>query len=188
MKFDSDIVIFDLEASCKTFNANEIEESNIIEIGAVRLDKKTLEITGEFTTLIKPKDFPILQEISQIVGITPEMVSEAPFFNMAVIPFLEWYGARNKSILAGWGLYYDLPLLRKEFRVFGLDYNRYFVGGGLDVRSLAILWMAQHNFDTSGISPVRVISKMNPEVDFKYHRALEDARATAMILRKIVSS
>jgi len=41
MKFSSDIVVFDLEASCKTFDNNEIEESNIIEIGAVKLDNIT---------------------------------------------------------------------------------------------------------------------------------------------------
>ncbi|SDJ57291.1 exonuclease domain-containing protein [Chryseobacterium jejuense] len=55
MKFSSDLVIYDLEGSCKTFGKNEISETNIIEIGAVKLDKKTFEIKSEFSILIKPK-------------------------------------------------------------------------------------------------------------------------------------
>ena len=92
MKFSSDIIIFDLEASCKTFGKNEIEESK------------------------------------------------------------DCYGEKNKSILSSFGIYYDLPLLRKEVRVSGLNYGDYFVGGGLDVRSLAIYYLAKNKHSTSGIS------------------------------------
>lgn len=187
MKFSSDIVIFDLEASCKTFGLNEIEESNIIEIGAVKLDKNTLEIKSEFSTLIRPKNYPILPEIEEITRITPEMVAESPYFDDAIGSFLNWYGERKKSILAGWGLYYDLPLLRKEFRVSGLDYNKYFVGGGLDIRSLACFWLARNNQTTSGLSIERVLTKMGIELDFEFHRALDDARATALILNHLAS-
>ena len=31
---------------------------------------------------------------------------------------------------ASFGIYYDLPLLRKEVRVSGLNYGDYFIGGG----------------------------------------------------------
>lgn len=44
MKLSSDLVIYDLEGSCKTFEKKEINETNITEIGAVKLDKKTFEI------------------------------------------------------------------------------------------------------------------------------------------------
>lgn len=185
MKFSSDIVIFDLEASCKTFGRNEIEESNIIEIGAVRLDRNSLAVKSEFSTLIRPRDYPILPEISDITHITPEMVAAQPLFDEAARQFMDWYGERNKAILAGWGLYYDLPLLRKEFRVFGLDYNACFVGGGLDVRSLGLLWLAQQKHSTAGVSVERVLDKMGLNMDYQFHRALDDARATAMILQRI---
>jgi DNA polymerase III epsilon subunit-like protein len=187
MKFSDDIVVFDLEASCKTFGHNEVEESNIIEIGAVRLDRKTLEVKSEFSALVKPRDYPILPEIAEITGITPEMVEHEKTFDQAILPFLEWFGDRNKATLAGWGLYYDLPLLRKEFRVFGFDYNQYFVGGGLDIRSLAILWMAQNNISTSGITIERTLLKMNLSNDYKYHRALDDARATGKVLKYLIN-
>ncbi len=36
---------------------------------------------------------------------------------------------------ASFGIYYDLPLLRKEVRVSGLNYGDYFIGGGLSISS-----------------------------------------------------
>lgn len=186
MRFSSDLVIYDLEGSCKFFDKNEISETNIIEIGAVRLDKKTLEITSEFSILIKPKHFPILPEITKITNITNEMVENEKYFDQAIPLFLDWYGEKNKSTLAGWGLYYDLPLLRKEFSEFDFDYNKYFVGGGFDIRALGVYWLAKNNISTSGISLERVLEKMKISQEFKFHRALDDARATALILQQIL--
>lgn len=186
MKFSSDIVIFDLEASCKTFGRNEIEESNIIEIGAVKLDKKTLEVNSEFSELIKPSEYEILPEISKITNITPEMVSDKPIFKDVFLKFIDWYGEKNKSTLSSFGIYYDLPLLRKEVRVSGLNYGDYFVGGGLDVRSLAIYWLAKNNHSTSGISIEHLLQKMEIQTDFQFHRALDDAKATSLILQKVM--
>lgn len=186
MRFSNDLVIYDLEASCKTFGNNEIHESNIIEIGAVKLDKKTLEIKSEFSLLIKPKHYAILPEIAEITGITNDMVAQSPYFDEAIPLFLEWYGEKNKSILAGWGLYYDLPLLRHEFSTFGLDYKNHFVGGGFDIRALGIYWLAKNNQSTSGISIEKVLEKMNISDDFAFHRALDDAKATALILQHIL--
>lgn len=186
MKFQTDIVIIDLEASCKTFGHNTIEESNIIEIGAVRLDRKDLSIKAEFSQLIRPRDYPILPGITEITSISPEMVADQPEFAAAAEQFVEWYGKRNKAILASFGIYYDLPLLRKEFRVFGLDYGASFVGGGVDIRSLAYLWLAKNNRSTSGIKIASLLEKMDLAADFQFHRALDDAKATAAIFRKIV--
>lgn len=185
MKFSTDIVIIDLEASCKTFGDNVIAESNIIEIGAVKLDKKSLEIVGEFSQLIQPIDYPVLPQIADITGISPEMLTDKPFFGEVMAQFIKWYGNRNKSILAGWGLYYDLPLLRKECDRFNIDYGKSFVGGGFDIKGLAYLWLAKSNRSTTGVAIDRVLDKMNLKAEFDFHRALDDAKATAMILKKV---
>jgi len=185
VKFSTDIVIIDLEASCKTFGANVIAESNIIEIGAVKLNKKSLEIVDVFSQLIQPADYPVLPQIADITGITQDMLSDKPLFDKVMNQFIQWYGNRNKSILAGWGLYYDLPLLRKECERFGIDYGKSFVGGGLDVKSLAYLWLAKNQRSTTGIAIERVLDRMSLETDFEFHRALDDAKATALILKKV---
>ncbi len=184
-RFRSDIVVLDLEASSPVKGANDVSTSNIIELGAVRLDGKTLEPTGTpFSELVRPRDVPIEPFITEITGITPDMVAARDTFEHVGRRFVEWYGPRNKAILAAFGIYYDLPLLRKEFAAFGLDYRSAFVGGGLDVRSVALMWLARNGHDTSGISVERMLGKMEivlPGTNF--HRALDDARATAEILR-----
>jgi len=54
MKYRYDIVVIDLEATCSEDEKgnNRIERTNIIEIGAVRLDKKTLEEVSTFSSLV----------------------------------------------------------------------------------------------------------------------------------------
>lgn len=184
-RFSNDIVVIDLEASCAVAGANEVEESNIIELGAVRLDRRTLEIQSTFQVLVKPAHHPITPFITDITGITPAMVANAPTFDVAGAQFAQWYGPRNKSILAAFGVYYDFPLLRKEFRVFGLDYGATFVGGGLDIRSLAALWLASTGRNTSGLSIERTLAAMDiPSEEVSFHRALHDAQAAATIFKR----
>lgn len=83
-------------------------------------------------------------------------------------------------------MYYDLPLLRKEFTEFGFEYNKYFVGGGFDIRALGLYWLAKNDMHTSGISIEKVLEKMNLSENFAFHRALDDAKATALILQHIL--
>lgn len=188
-RFRTDLVVLDLEASCPVRGANEIEESNIIEIGAVRLDRRTLEETASFSELVRPRDHPVLPFITELTGISADMVAEADSFERVGARFTDWAGPRNKFILAAFGVYYDLPLLRKEFRVFGLDYGAAFVGGGLDIRSLAFLWLARNGRDTGGITLERTLEKMGIEPPSgPFHRALEDARAAAAVLRHVWAS
>jgi inhibitor of KinA sporulation pathway (predicted exonuclease) len=61
------------------------------------------------------------------------------------------------------------------------------VGGGFDIRALGIYWLAKNNHSTSGISVEKVLEKMNIADNFAFHRALDDAKATALILQHILS-
>lgn len=183
MKYSQDIVVFDLEASCSEQGNNEIHESNIIEIGAVRLDKKDLRIKSVFSELIKPRDFPVTEFITKITGITPEMVDNADTFDIVGKRFVDWYGPRNKALLSSFGVYYDMPLLRKEFQAFGLDFRSSFVGHALDIRAVATIWLAENNVDTRLVNVERTLDKMNVTLDLAWHRALDDAIAAAAILQ-----
>lgn len=182
--YTTDIVIVDLEASCPVLGANDIEHSNIIEIGAVRLDRKTLEVTSTFSELVRPRDFPILPFITELTGITPEMVAEREEFGPVARRFVEWYGKRNRAMLAAFGVYYDIPLLRKELRAFGMNFKDHFPGGALDVRSAALLWLAQNGHNTTGVTVKRTLEKMRiADASLSFHRALDDARGEAAILQ-----
>jgi DNA polymerase III epsilon subunit-like protein len=185
MRYSSDIVVVDLEATCPVEDegANSIVRSSIIEVGAVRLNKRSLEIVDSFSELVRPEEYPITPFITRITGIRPEMVADKETFGEVGNRFLQWYGPRNKSIIAAFGAYYDIPLLRKECDRYGLDYTRQIAGGALDLRAVATVWLAEKNLRTSGQNLSSIMKKMGIEVDGPEHRAVTDARRAAGILQ-----
>ena len=183
MKYSTDIVVIDLEATCLEQDQNEVPNTCIIEIGAVRLNKRTLEVVDSFQELVNPRDCPITPYITAVTNITPEMVAHCDRFDKVAARFTQWYGPRNRAILAAFGVYYDIPLLRKEWKTFGLDYKACFAGGALDVRALALAWLANNKKSTTGVTVEKTLERMNITLDLKFHRALDDALATAAILQ-----
>ena len=185
MRYSTDIVVIDLEATRPTEDQgnNTVERSSIIEIGAVRLDRRSLEITDTFSELVRPEDYPIVPFITEITGITPDMVKDKDTFPDAGRRFLEWYGPRNKAIIAAFGAYYDIPLLRKECARYGLDYRTHIAGGAFDLRAVATIWLAANDHRTSGLTLDSILKKMDLADRFTAHRAVEDAKAAAAVLQ-----
>ena len=185
MRYTTDIVVIDLEATCPSEDQgnNTVERSSIIEIGAVRLDRRSLEITGEFSELVRPEDYPIVPFITDITGISADMVKGKDTFDVVGRKFMEWYGPRNKAIIAAFGAYYDIPLLRKECARYGLDYRTHIAGGAFDLRAVATAWLATNNHRTSGLTLNSILDKMDLGDRFKAHRAVEDAKAAAAVLQ-----
>ncbi len=185
MRYSTDIVVIDLEASCPVEDEgnNTIDRSSIIEIGAVRLDRRSLEIKAEFSELVRPEDYPIVPFITGITGISPDMVADKDNFAAVCSRFFDWYGPRNKAIIAAFGAYYDIPLLRKECTRYGLDYRTHIAGGAFDLRAVATIWLAANDHRTSGLNLESILEKMGIPNTFKSHRAVEDAKAAAAVLQ-----
>ncbi len=185
MRYSTDIVVIDLEATCPTEDQgnNSIERSSIIEVGAVRLDRRSLEIVDTFSELVRPEDYPIVPFITDITSITPTMVADKDTFAAVGRRFLDWYGPRNKAIIAAFGAYYDIPLLRKECGRYELDYRTHIAGGAFDIRAVATVWLAANDHRTSGLTLGSILDKMGLADRFKAHRAVEDARAAAAVLQ-----
>lgn len=185
MRYSTDIVVIDLEATCPAEDRgdNTIERSSIIEIGAVRLDRRSLEVVGQFSELVRPEEYPIVPFITEITGITPQMVADKETFAAVGQRFLDWYGPRNKAILAAFGAYYDIPLLRKECARYALDYRSHIAGGAFDLRAVATAWLAANDHRTSGQTLESILEKMGVADRFTAHRAVEDARAAAAVLQ-----
>ena len=187
MRYSTDIVVIDLEATCPEADENgrnTIDRSNIIEIGAVRLDAKSLEIVDQFSELVRPHEYPVTPFITKLTAITPEMVADKAGFAEVGARFLAWYGPRNKALIAAFGAYYDIPLLRRECDACGLDFQTHIAGGAYDIRAVATAWLAQNHHRTSGLRLESILDKM--EIDqsrFAMHRAVDDARAAAAILQ-----
>ncbi len=185
MRYTTDIVVIDLEATCPAEDQgnNSVERSSIIEIGAVRLDRRSLEVVSTFNELVRPERFPIVPFITEITNISPEMVAEKETFSKVGQRFLEWYGPRNKAIIAAFGAYYDIPLLRKECNEYNLDYRTHIAGGAFDLRAVATVWLAANGHRTSGLNLASILKKMDIGDRFTAHRAVEDAKAAAAVLQ-----
>jgi len=113
----SNIVIFDLEATCwDTKTATELfkqqHEMEIIEIGAVAIDKSTYDIISTFQTFVKPVLNPILSDYCKnLTSITSKDISTGLPFTEAYTNFMAW--ANNPQQFIGWG-YYDYNQIKKD--------------------------------------------------------------------------
>ncbi len=185
MRYSTDIVVVDLEAACPAEDEgdNTVERSSIIEIGAVRLDRRSLAVVASFSELVRPVDFPITGFITKLTGITAGMLAGCETFAAVGRRFLDWYGPRNKAIIAAWGAYYDIPLLRKECRRFELPFRAHIAGGAFDLRAIGMAWLADHNHRTSAATLQTVLEKMDLAGRFTSHRACDDALAAAAVLQ-----
>jgi DNA polymerase III epsilon subunit-like protein len=185
MRYSTDIVVIDLEATCpeEDEGANAVERSSIIEIGAVRLDRRSLDVKDSFNELVRPRHYPITSFITRITGISPAMVADKDDFGVVGERFLNWYGPRNRSMIAAFGAYYDIPLLRTECQRFGLNFRQHIVGAALDIRAIATAYLAQQKRRTSGLTLESVLEKMGIRIVVKHHRAIDDARAAAAVLQ-----
>ncbi len=106
---ETEFVVFDLETT-----GAKAPPCRITEIGAYRV--KNGEVKEEFQTLVNPET-PIPYFITQLTGISDEMVSTAPLFGDVVYDFLDFIG---DSILVAHNSGFDMRFLNHEIgRVFG---------------------------------------------------------------------
>lgn len=105
----TEFVVFDLETT-----GAKVPRCRITEIGAYRV--RNGEVADEFKTLVNPET-PIPPFISNLTGITDEMVCDAPKFADIAHDFLNFIG---DSILVAHNSGFDMRFLNSEIgRVFG---------------------------------------------------------------------
>ncbi len=106
---ETEFVVFDLETT-----GTQTPSGRITEIGAYRVENG--EVAAKFETLVNP-EIPIPRFITQLTGITDEMVAEAPLFGDIAHEFLSFIG---DSILVAHNSGFDMRFLNAEIgRVFG---------------------------------------------------------------------
>ena len=163
---DDTYVVFDIE----TTGFSAISDK-IIEIGAVKVEKG--QITEKFSTFVNPKR-PIPFRITQLTGITDEMVMEYPDIETILPRFLEFVG---DAVLVAHNAGFDVGFIEQNCRYQNME--PHFTS--VDTVALArVLLPSLTKYKLDVVAKALNISLEN------HHRAVDDAGATAEIFVKFV--
>lgn len=115
LTFPDDYTVIDIETTGVSSAASEI-----IEIGALCV--RNNEIVDEFAKFVKPYR-PIPFRISQITGITDEMVKDAAPIEEVLPEFLYFAGS---DIIVGHNVSFDMNFIRDRAEYFGQSFSNDF--------------------------------------------------------------
>jgi len=112
------ILVVDLEATCdRTGWSHDLSE--IIEIGAVLVDDRSLSAVDAFQTFVQPVAHPTLTRFcTELTSITQAQVDAAPRFPEAMVRLRCWLDGRS-ALFASWGVY-DKNQLRRDAHRHGV--------------------------------------------------------------------
>ncbi len=162
---DDEFVVFDIETTGLSF-----QNDRITEIGAVLV--KGGEVLSRFNTFVDP-GCPIPANITELTGITDDMVKGAPSQEEAVRAFLDFAGDR---VLIAHNAGFDTSFIRKAADDHGISFpNTY-----LDTVALSRYVnpdLKKHKLDT--------LAEYFALGDFNHHRACDDAEMLALIFFKM---
>jgi DNA polymerase-3 subunit alpha (Gram-positive type) len=156
--------VFDLE----TTGGNH-KNDKIIEIGLVKI--KNLEVVEQKNYLIQP-EIKIPEFIQKLTSITPDDVKDAPLIEDVIDELLEFMG---DTILVAHNTSFDVPFFNSVLRRL----NR----PTLENKSLCTNLMTKYLVPNLMNSNLNYMSKIFGISHKKAHRALDDALATAELLK-----
>lgn len=177
-------VVFDLEWNQSDTGLEEEAASlpfEIIEIGAVRLDK-TGSVTSTFSQLIKPKVYHKMHQITgRLIHLRMQELENGKPFVRTAEGFLEWCG-EEPYLFCTWGSS-DLTELQRNMRFYHMPPLAEGPFIYLDVQKL---FSIAYEDGKSRRGLEHAIDFLEIPKDIPFHRALSDARYTARILERIL--
>jgi len=173
-----DYLVIDLEATCDDQGAVPRPETEIIEIGAVLVDGRTLAPKSEFQTFIRPVRHPRLTGFcTQLTSITQGDVESAPSFTVALSQLAEFINVHEGAhpLFGSWGNY-D----RNQFRQ---DANFHCVSLPLGDDHLNIKQAFSDALGTEKrFGMARALMRLGVPLQGTHHRGIDDARNIAVLL------
>lgn len=151
--------------------------AGITEIGAVKV--RAGELLGQFQTFIDPQH-PVPAYITDLTGITDEMVFQSPTISEIFPSLLEFLGSPNETVLVAQNAPFDLSFLKFAARAHGFEWPTYPV---LDTAIIARKVLTRDEVPNCKLGTLAEFfgTKTTPN-----HRALEDARATVDVFHGLL--
>ena len=142
----------------------------ILEIGALKVEDG--DVAATYETFINPC-ICIPPRITELTGITDEMVRESPGAEEAVNGFLEFAG---DGVLLGHNVLFDYSFMKCAVTGMGLPYER----RGLDTLTIARLCLPQ--LEGKSLDRLATYYGITQE---HHHRALDDALTAARLYERL---
>ena len=161
---DTEFVVFDIETTGLTPNTE-----NITEIGAVLV--KGEEVLDEFHTFVDPEKH-IPERITELTGITDEMVKGAPSQADAITAFKEFIG--DRIIIAHNAVSFDVNFIQVVGERLGISFE-YEVIDTLPLAQNLLTDLKKHKLD--------IVAEHYNLGNFNHHRATDDAKMLFEILK-----
>lgn len=164
--FNTEFVVFDIETT-----GLRADRDAITEIGAVKI--KNREITERFQTFVNPERH-IPQNITELTGITDDMVADAPKIDEALRAFRDFAG---NAILAAHNASFDTSFIKQASSDNGLDYGFVHIDT-LELARCMVQGVKNYKLDT-------LTRHFNVKLA-NHHRAIDDAAATAEVFLELL--
>ncbi len=164
MQLDGEFVVFDIETT-----GLSAKKERITEIGAFKVING--EIRDKFSTFVNPERH-IPGKITELTGITDEMVAGAPSEAEAVKAFLDYCG--ENAVVVAHNASFDTSFIKTAAKRNGLPYTLTYVDT-LAISRGIFPQLNKHKLDS--------IAKFLKLGDFNHHRAYDDANMLARIFQ-----
>ncbi len=169
-------IVFDLEL-VKRFRKGQLSE--IVEIGACKVDLESKNVIDQFQLYIKPKSGYVSKSTRKFIKVTKEELKDAVPFKQGIKMFAEWLG--EDYFLCAWGKDDKAHIINQCVRnKIKLDWFRNYndlqkqIGDILIEQSNSQLGL-KNALSIAGLEPVG-----------KAHRGIDDAINTAELLIKYI--
>jgi DNA polymerase III epsilon subunit family exonuclease len=166
-------VVLDLETS----GASPKTGNSITEIGAVKV--RGGQVLGVFRTFVNPgKTLPPF--ISQLTGITDEMLVDAPSIESVLPILLEFLGSEQTTVFVAHNAPFDLSFLKASAALHGYRWPNFRVVDTVKAARFVLTKDDVANYQL-GTLATYFRTEIAPS-----HRALDDALATVDVLHGII--
>jgi len=173
-------VVLDIEHSCTEDGSIPPQDRETIEIGAVLIDCKTLEVVSEYQSFVKPIIHPVISQFcADLTGIQQAELDNSAIFKEVFSDFIRWLPSEEDWLFVSWGSY-DLVQLNLDCSLHGLN----------TFEPLNILNLKKAFKQFSNLrKPVGLKKALEISIGAfsgSHHRALDDARNAAKILTHLL--
>ena len=170
---DTTFAVIDLETSGGSPNSG----AGITEIGVVKVRGGV--VLDTFQSFIDPGN-SLPPFITQLTGITDEMLTSAPFIDEVLPTLIEFLGSPNETVLVAHNSPFDMSFLRAAALIHKFPWPNYLT---VDTARLARAVLDPDEVVNCKLGTLAIFFNANTSPN---HRALDDALATVDVLHGII--